>query len=149
MHRDSFSQGNYFQATVIILVCNYVFPYADGVQVVAMKSWNSLLFFFNGGVASCQHLEDGFHTDPNLLKFPVALWGTTRGPLGLATLPAGCRLRAPWRCPVYPWASWCQVTGLQPSCSRMPRRMAFTGPSDLKSLRCGSGEIHWKARFET
>ncbi len=46
MHRDSFSQGNYFQATVIILVCNYVFPYADGVQVVAMKSWNSSLFFF-------------------------------------------------------------------------------------------------------
>ena len=69
-----------------------------------------------------QHLEDDFHTDPNLLKFPVALWGTTRGPLGLATLPAGCRLRAPWRCPVYPWASWCQVTGLQPSCSC--RRMA-------------------------
>lgn len=49
------------------------------------------------------------------MPIPVALWASTKGgPRANVRHPgARWRHRAPWRCPVYPWAFWCQVTGLK------------------------------------
>ena len=81
------------------------------VRAVAMKNWNGSFVFLKWW--SCKVPIPNWPTF--LLKLPVALWASTKGgPRANVRHPgARWRHRAPWRCPVYPWAFWCQVTGLK------------------------------------
>lgn len=73
----------------------------DGAGGGYLSNWNGSLVFWHGGLARC--------------RFPLPCGLPQKGarePTFAIRAPGGGHW-APWRCPVYPWAFWCQVTGLK------------------------------------